>query len=71
MLIGKFIDFGYKVNVRNCISPMVILAASITTAEAVQFHKIEFYKQTFSKLSSEDQNSGGLHFSLSMSKIIN
>ena len=41
---------------------MVILAASITTAEAVQFHKIEFYKQTFSKLSSEDQNSGGLHF---------
>jgi len=41
---------------------MVILAASITTAEAVQFHKTEFYKQTFSKLSSEEQNSGGLHF---------
>ena len=41
---------------------MVILAASITTAEAVQFHKTEFYKQIFSKISSEEQNSGELHF---------
>ena len=41
---------------------MVILVAPIKTAEAVQFHKTEFYKQTFSKLSSDEQNSGGLHF---------
>ena len=41
---------------------MMVLAASITIAEAAQFHGTEFYKQTFSKLSWEEQNRGGLHF---------
>ena len=41
---------------------MIVLAVSITIAEAAQFHETEFYKQTFSKLSREEQNSGGLHF---------
>ena len=39
----------------------MVLVASISIAEAAQFHETEFYKQTFSKLSWR-QNSGELHF---------
>ncbi len=49
---------------------MMVLAVSITIAEAAQFHETEFYKQTFSKLSWEEQNSGRLNFLLSTSKVI-
>ena len=47
---------------KHFISAMMVLAVSIANAEAAQFHETEFYKQTFSKLSREEQNSGGLHF---------
>ena len=41
---------------------MMVLAASITIAEAAQFHETEFYKQNSLKLSWEEQNSEGLNF---------
>ena len=40
----------------------MVLVASITIAEAAQFHETEFYKQTFSKLSWGEQNSWKLYF---------
>lgn len=45
---------------KHFISTLVLLAASATPANAAQFHETTFYKETFSRLPLQAQNTTGL-----------